>query len=115
MALLALYLGMVVAGYPVGAYFRKKNMEFKGIGKIEMVTIAFLVFMMGARIGANDEVVRSLHTIGLEAFALVVLAFIGSVFCISVLRRILGYDKFGAKAGGAKAVAVDTPKGGEAK
>ncbi|MBO4725063.1 MAG: LysO family transporter [Firmicutes bacterium] len=102
MGLLCLYLGMVVVGYPIGAYFRKKNMEFKGIGKIEMVTIAFLVFMMGARIGANDEVVRSLHTIGLEAFALVVLAFIGSVFCSSVLRRLLGYDKFGQKGGGAK-------------
>ena len=105
MALLALYLGMVVVGYPIGAIFRKKNIKIKGIGTVETVTIAFLVFMMGARIGANDEVVRSLHTIGLEAFVLVALAFVGSVFCISALRRLLGYDKFAMK--GAK------PKGGD--
>lgn len=107
MALLCLYLGMVVVGYPIGAIFRKKNIKIKGIGTVETVTIAFLVFMMGARIGANDEVVKSLHTIGLEAFALVVLAFIGSVFCISVLRRVLGYDKQAIKGG--------APKGGESE
>ena len=54
MGLLCLYLGMVVVGYPIGAYFRKKNMEFKGIGKIEMVTIAFLVFMMGSAVTSGN-------------------------------------------------------------
>ena len=73
MGIIVLYLGMVVVGYPIGAMLRKKNIEFKGVNAVEMVTIAFLVFMMGARIGANDEVIRSLDTIGLEAFVLVVL------------------------------------------
>lgn len=97
MGIIVLYLGMVVVGYPIGAMLRKKNIEFKGVNAVEMVTIAFLVFMMGARIGANDEVISSLDTIGLEAFVLVVLALAGSVTCVFALRKFFGFDRMGGK------------------
>ncbi len=97
MGTIVLYLGMVVIGYPIGALLRKKNIEFKAVNTVEVITIAFLIFMMGARIGANDEVISSLDTIGLEAFVLVILALIGSTLCVFLLRKFLGYNKKGGK------------------
>lgn len=97
MDLVALYLGMVVLGYIVGMLLKKKDKRFAWTGKITFVCIMLLVFTMGARIGANEQVVASLGTIGVAAFVLTALAFIGSIAATFAARKVLGIDREGGR------------------
>ena len=95
MNVLILYLGITVIGYFVGAFLRKKGIILSKIGVIQTVAITLLVFVMGSRIGSNEEIVKSLDTIGLIAFALTIFVLIGSVAAVFITRKLLGFDKEG--------------------
>ena len=62
---LILYLIMAAVGYFVGSRFRNKKEKLAWTGKIQTVAIILLVFTMGTRMGANDEVIKNLGPIGL--------------------------------------------------
>lgn len=105
MAYLALYLAITVAGYFIGRELRKRNRVIPGIGTIQTVVIMVLVFLMGSRIGANDEIVSSLDTIGLVSliYTLIIMAF--AVAAFTILRRLFGFDRYGVRKGRAEAKA----------
>ena len=60
MGVTILYLGMTVIGYFAGAIMRKNNREMGFAGKVPLVAITILVFIMGSRIGSDESIVRSL-------------------------------------------------------
>lgn len=95
MNVLILYLGLTVVGYFVGAFLEKKNIVLKGTGVIQTLCIMLLVFTMGSRIGADDEIVKSLGTIGLTAFIMTLIILASSVAAVLVVRKILGFNKTG--------------------
>ena len=111
MAYLALYLAITVAGYFIGRELRKRDRVIPGIGTIQTVVIMVLVFLMGSRIGANDEIVSSLDTIGLVSliYTLIIMAF--AVAAFTVLRRIFGFDRYGVRKGKAEVKASSTDAG----
>ena len=54
-----------------------------------------LVFIMGMRIGANEEVISKLGSVGLQALATTFLAFFGSVFMAFLVRTFMMLDRHG--------------------
>ena len=60
MKLLAFYIFCCFIGGIVGTVMRKKNIEFKWSGKVQTILLILLLGTMGARIGANEQVIGSL-------------------------------------------------------
>jgi hypothetical protein len=54
--------------------------------------------MLGTMIGADEQVVSSLGSIGLTSFVLAIFAMAGSVSAIVVLRKFLKIDRKGIKS-----------------
>ena len=95
MDVLILYLSLCVVGYFLGAYLKKRNIVLKGASVLQTIALVALVFVMGARIGSEDEIVRSLDTIGLKALVITLFIFAGTVAAAFITRKLLGFDKYG--------------------
>lgn len=95
MDVLILYLSLCLVGYFLGAYLRKRNIVIKGASVLQTIALVALVFVMGSRIGSEDEIVRSLDTIGLKAFVITMFILAGTVAAAFIVRKLLGFDKYG--------------------
>ncbi len=80
-------LGSLSFGLIVGFFVRGKNLS--KIGKIITVLIWVLLFCLGVKLGADEEVVAQLPTMGLEALAITLGAVTGSVFFAWLLWRLV--------------------------
>lgn len=95
MADLALYLGHAVLGYIVGYFVRGKKDKLEWRGKVSTIAIIVMVFSMGMRMGANDEVIENLSSIGLYSLLITAIIFTFSLTATSLTRRALGLDSLG--------------------
>ncbi|MBQ4595912.1 MAG: lysine exporter LysO family protein, partial [Firmicutes bacterium] len=82
-------------GYFLGAYLRKRNIVLNGASVLQTIALVALVFVMGSRIGAEDDIVRSLDTIGLKALLITMFILGGTVLAAFIARKLLGFDKYG--------------------
>ncbi len=98
---LFLYLSVTLIGYFIGAAAKKRGTVFPLVKTLQTPVVIILVFIMGSRIGSNDELVRSLGDIGLVALihVLIVLAVTTAAFYIA--RKLLGFDSFGRRGNSA--------------
>lgn len=92
---LILYLIMAGIGYVIGTKSRHNRDKLKWTGKVQTVAITILVVAMGSRMGANEEVVKNLSTIGLTAFIITVVVLAFSIIGIIITRKIMGLNKYG--------------------
>lgn len=97
MSLLLVYVGMCVIGYAVGACLRKKKRKLAWSGKVQTVLIFCLLFIMGARLFANERVVSSLGEIGISAFIMTILCMLGSLLTVFITRKMLKYNRNGVR------------------
>ena len=98
MEYVAYYFGITLIGYFVGSAFRKQGKKkSKWIGKFQGAAVTVLIFVMASRIGSNEEVLRSMGTIGYMAFVTVVFALVGSLLCVTVARRLMKLDSKGVR------------------
>ena len=95
MADLALYLGHAVLGYIVGYFVREKKDKLEWRSKVSTIAIIVMVFSMGMRMGANDEVIENLSSIGLYSLLITAIIFTFSLSATSLTRRALGLDSLG--------------------
>lgn len=114
MTYLLLYLAVTVAGYFIGARLKKQNKSWKWVGDLQTLVIIILVFLMGSRIGASEEIVSSLGTIGLISFAFTLIVMFVTVLAFTIVRRIMGFDRYGRR-GEARKAAAEAGSGGAAK
>ena len=114
MTSLALYLAVTLAGYFIGNTLKKRGKTLKWVGGLQTLVIIVLVFLMGSRIGASEEIVASLGTIGLISFVFTLIVMIMTVLAFTVTRRIMGFDRYGRR-GAARETADAKAAGGEAK
>lgn len=70
-------ISLMFSGILLGYVLRNKNLKF--ISKIITVLIWTLLFLLGIEVGGNQEIVRGLHTIGVEALVITLAAVLGSV------------------------------------
>ena len=95
-------IGLMLTGMLVGYLLRKQN-----LGKIHQVItllIWVLLFILGIEVGGNEQIIRGLHTIGLEAVILTLGGTLGSLIAAWALWKLL-YPQTSKKT-----VASDTPK-----
>ena len=93
---------MTIVGYFVGARLKKQNKTWKWVGPLQTLVIIVLVFLMGSRIGASEEIVSSLGTIGLISFVFTIIIMLMTVVAFTIARRVMGFDRYGRR-GAAKA------------
>ena len=108
MTYLILYLAVTIAGYFIGTKLKRSGQSLPWVGKTQTVVIVVLVFLMGSRIGANDEIVASLDTIGLVSLAYTLIIMAVTCLAYSIARRLLGFDRYGVRR-------KDQAAGGHAK
>lgn len=95
MAYVALYWGFMLLGYIFGSRLRQHREKMGFINTVMLICISLLVLLMGARMGANEEVIHNLGTIGAEALVITVSLMAGAVLSVTVTRKLLGMDKHG--------------------
>lgn len=100
MAYIALYWIAMMIGYFVGSKKRDDAHKYMGIIDLAMMaSVSMLVFLMGIRMGSNEQVIRNLGTIGLQALLITVLLMAGAVISVTVTRKLLRIDKWGQLKG----------------
>ncbi|MGN0659928.1 MAG: lysine exporter LysO family protein [Emergencia sp.] len=95
MAYIALYWGVMLIGYFFGSRLRKYREKMGFISTVMLFCISLLVFLMGIKMGTNEEVIRNLGSIGIEALIITVMLMAGAVAAVTITRKLLGIDKEG--------------------
>lgn len=95
MTLLLLYWGILIAFYIAASKLRHKDFGASAIEKALNIIIYWLVFVMGLRMGANEEVTSNLGTIGLQALGITAFAVAGSMAAVTLARKLIGLDREG--------------------
>ena len=99
---LATYLALVAIGFFLGARPALRARPLPWLGRFQTAALILLIFTLGAELGANDQIVASLGSIGLNAFFITAASMVGSMLAVHPLRRyILKLDKQGRPAGSA--------------
>lgn len=89
MASLALYWSIMIACYLLASRLRRYADHLGFISLMLNLCVYALVFVMGLRMGASREVIRSLGTIGLQALLITALTMSFSVLAAYAVRRAL--------------------------
>lgn len=92
---LVLYLGITIVGYFLGSRIRNQKERFGWTGKVQTAALMVMVLLMGTRMGANEEVIENISTIGLSAFLMTVLMMGFSVLGIFLVRQFFRIDRYG--------------------
>ena len=88
-----LYISIIVVSGIVGSKVRAYRDKLGWTGKVQTMAIVLLVVLMGARMGANEEIIANLGTIGLAAFVMTVAMMLGSLICLFFARKAFGFTK----------------------
>ena len=88
-------LGLMLTGMLLGYLLRKRDL--KKIHQIITLLIWLLLFILGIEVGSNEQIIKGLHTIGLEAVILTLGGTLGSIIAAWALWRAL-YNKKGGRA-----------------
>ena len=103
MKLLALYWSFMVIGYIISWQSAKKGREFPWVAPAMLTTVYCLCFIMGLRMGANEQVISNLGTIGLMSLVITIFCVGGSLGAIFLTRKLLRMDRYGEFIDDAKA------------
>ena len=70
-------IGLMLTGILLGYLLRKRDL--KKIHQIITLLIWLLLFILGIEVGSNEQIIKGLHTIGLEAVILTLGGTLGSI------------------------------------
>ncbi len=107
MELLLFYLAIMYACYLISYKLIKDKSKFALVGPITSFLVYLLVFTMGTRMGANEEVTSAIGTIGLQAVIITAMTLAGTILAAMVMRKILGLNRYGHKIRTADGNAAD--------
>lgn len=85
----------------IGCYFlasklRDKKENIEGMANNGLTAMMyFIVFIMGIRMGSNEQIISNLGTIGIQAVLISVLTILFSMLFITVMRKVMKIDKYG--------------------
>ena len=102
MELLLLYYSIMGVCYFIAAKLRDKKERLDcGVNNGLTAIMYIIVFVMGIRMGSNEEVISNLGTIGVQSVIITVLTIALSMICVSLMRKVMKLDKHGDKITGA--------------
>lgn len=88
-------IGLMLTGMLLGYLLRKRDL--RKIHQVITVLIWLLLFILGIEVGGNEQIIKGLHTIGLEAIILTLGGTLGNVVAAWALWKVL-YKKKGGCA-----------------
>lgn len=86
---LILYLALVALGAFLGSRPQIKSLPMPWLGRFQTAALLLLIVTLGAELGANEEIISSLGTIGLNALAVTLTSMVGSMLAVHALRKYL--------------------------
>lgn len=86
-------IGLMLTGMLLGYLLRKRNL--RKISQIITLLIWLLLFILGIEVGSNEQIIKGLHTIGMEAVILTLGGTLGSVTAAWTLWKSLYRQKGG--------------------
>lgn len=95
MKLLALYWSFLVIGYIIAHRAAKRGKTFPGLAQAMLGTVYGLCLIMGLRMGANEQVISNLGSIGFMSLVITIFCIAGSLAAITLTRKIFGMDRKG--------------------
>lgn len=69
-------IGIMFVGIGLGYLMRRQNLPW--INKAITTLIWLLLFLLGIEVGHNEQIIRSLPTLGMEAFVIALVCVLGS-------------------------------------
>ena len=93
MAMLALYWSIMIACYLIAGKLRRHKDRFHFLDKLTSFFIYLLIFLMGLRMGADEEVTSSLGSIGVQALFVTLLTAVGSMLGATAARKIVHLNR----------------------
>lgn len=104
MYIVFLYMGLLFFGYFVGSRVRSHADKLGFMSKLLMSIVYVLVFIMGLRMGTNEQVTSNLGVIGLKAVIITICCVAGSMLAIFAMRKLVGLDRYGNVVKSQKAI-----------
>ena len=95
MALLAFYWGVMIICYIIASKLRHKKDRFDFLEQLLNIVIYVLVFIMGLRMGSNEEVTSNLGTIGVQSVIVTIFVVGGSMIAVFLTRKVMGLTREG--------------------
>ena len=99
MTLLALYWSTMIACYLIAGKLRRHKDRFHFLDKLTSFFIYLLIFLMGLRMGADEEVTSSLGSIGVQALFITFLTAVGSMLGGTAARKIVHLNRHALPVG----------------
>lgn len=97
---LAGYVAAVAVGAWIGSRPGVRTRPLPWLGRLQLAALMILIVSLGVKLGADDEVIASLGTIGWMAFLITAASMAGSVAALWLLRRfVLRLDRRGRPIG----------------
>lgn len=81
-------IGIIVIGVLVGRVFENK-LNPKKVSKVLTAIICLLLLVLGVSVGANDDIVSNLDTLGYNALVIALGSVLGSVIIALFLNKII--------------------------
>lgn len=94
---LLFYLLIMFICYLISYKLVKDREKFHFVSVCMTWLVYAMVFLMGLRMGSNEEVINGLATIGLQAFLITVLTMGLSMFMAFLVRKFLGLNRYGLR------------------
>ena len=90
-----MYLSFCVVGYVLGIPLRKVKNKLGWVGTAQSASVIALVFIMGIRIGSNEQIVGNLGSYGIYSAIYTLVILFMSALAVSIVRRFLKMDRYG--------------------
>ena len=90
-----MYLSFCVVGYVIGIPLRKVKDKLGWVGTAQSASVIALVFIMGIRIGSNEQIVGNLGSYGIYSAIYTLVILFMSALAVSIVRRFLKMDRYG--------------------
>ena len=94
MGYVALYMGILAFGYFLGSKLRDKKEKMGFLDGLTNFCVSLLVFVMGIKMGSNEEVIANLGTIGVQSVVITVVLAVITVAAVTMARMLLGMNKY---------------------
>ena len=89
---LLLYLGVLLIGGIIGGKLKIIENIYKNLGKIQNISLLFLLFVMGVSIGINDKIISNLISIGFKAGIISIFTIIFSIIAVYIVKKLANLE-----------------------
>ena len=90
--------------YIIASRLRAHKSRMTWVGSVMNVLIYVMVLLLGMRMGANEEVIKSLPSIGLQSLLVTILVIVSGMVGVTVVRKLLHIGRFGRNSAGGEVV-----------